>query len=435
MSRPVAAHPLSSSRARSSPEWLRCWSDAPHLNRCERPCPYPRTRPFRYFWCGSLPLENLDYLRNDLTQVVHDPVVGRFENGRVSVLVDGHYDPGTVHAGEVLHGTGDPQRKVEIGRDRFAGLPDLLLMLPPPGVHDSARTGNGGTQCFCQRLDVIVEAVRTAYPATSSYHGLSFLELHAATFGEAPLPHAHDLVPLGDVYTHRLHGAGDAALGQGHYVQRDGNDDRQSFCPDPLGDPREIGEPGGNDIFALVLELVDALEEGRIQPHGNTRGDGESHATGRENHRHRTDLLSDGGDDSSPGLGAHISECVVFNHADIFHVAGELLCQVAHVAPHDQGHGLSSQLACQPGSSGDGLEGALAQLAVRMFSNDQYHSYLFPSLHLAITWEGRPLLRAEAARAAGQPRPVHPPGSGRGARVLPGFVRVFPCALPQLPHR
>src|SRR5690242_12038884 len=67
-----------------------------------------------------------------LESVAHDAVVGDLEDGSVGVLVDRHDAARGGHAGQVLDGPRDADRHVEFGRNRLAGLADLVVVGTPP---------------------------------------------------------------------------------------------------------------------------------------------------------------------------------------------------------------------------------------------------------------------------------------------------------------
>src|SRR4029453_2515306 len=86
--------------------------------------------------CSSaLPLGDLvGESGDDLEQVPHHPEVGDGEDRRVGVLVHRDDRLGGLHPGPVLDGPGDADGHVQLGRDRLAGLPDLVLVGVPAGV-------------------------------------------------------------------------------------------------------------------------------------------------------------------------------------------------------------------------------------------------------------------------------------------------------------
>src|SRR5688500_15696936 len=84
-------------------------------------------------------LDLLRQAREDLGDVTNQSVIGDLEDRRFGILVDGDDGLGAAHACEVLHGAADADGKVELRRDGFPGLSDLLTVRAPAGVDDGAR--------------------------------------------------------------------------------------------------------------------------------------------------------------------------------------------------------------------------------------------------------------------------------------------------------
>src|SRR5215471_1732224 len=59
--------------------------------------------------------------RHDFEDVSDHAVVGKFEDGRVLVLIDGDDGAGAFHADDMLDGTADTEREIELGRNGLAG--------------------------------------------------------------------------------------------------------------------------------------------------------------------------------------------------------------------------------------------------------------------------------------------------------------------------
>src|SRR3989475_6996486 len=129
---------------------------------------------------------------NDLEQIPHDSVVRHLEDRGVFVLVDRHDDFGGTHPREVLDGTGDPDRDVQGGADRLAGLSHLFRVRAPTGVHDGARRAHrrasreGRGQLF-QHLEVrgLLE------PPTPGHDDRRFGHIERACFRRLDLLHHH----------------------------------------------------------------------------------------------------------------------------------------------------------------------------------------------------------------------------------------------------
>ena len=77
-------------------------------------------------------------LGDDLEQVAHQADVGHLEDRRLAILVDGDDGARVLDARQVLDGTGDADRHVQLRRDDLAGLPDLHLVGRVAGVHRGA---------------------------------------------------------------------------------------------------------------------------------------------------------------------------------------------------------------------------------------------------------------------------------------------------------
>src|SRR5258706_16477666 len=73
-----------------------------------------------------------------LEKVGDETVVGDLEDGGFGVLVDGDDDLGAFHAGQVLDGSRDADRKIELGRDDLARLADLEIAGSVAGVAGGA---------------------------------------------------------------------------------------------------------------------------------------------------------------------------------------------------------------------------------------------------------------------------------------------------------
>src|SRR4051812_37263926 len=79
-----------------------------------------------------------------LEQIADDAVVRDLEDRRVLVPVDGDDGLGRAHAREMLDGTGDTDRDVEIRTHQSARLPDLVGGRPPAVVSDCAGRADRG---------------------------------------------------------------------------------------------------------------------------------------------------------------------------------------------------------------------------------------------------------------------------------------------------
>ena len=71
---------------------------------------------------------------DDLEQVTDHAVAGLLEDRRIGILVDGDDQFGIAHSHQVLDGAGDAGRDVQVRRNNFAGLPDLVGVGDVPAV-------------------------------------------------------------------------------------------------------------------------------------------------------------------------------------------------------------------------------------------------------------------------------------------------------------
>src|SRR5438132_12376400 len=76
------------------------------------------------FALGELGVE----LGHQLEEIADEAVIGDLEDRRLLVLVDGDDDLRVLHPGEVLDGTRDADRDIELGGDDLAGLADLIVV-------------------------------------------------------------------------------------------------------------------------------------------------------------------------------------------------------------------------------------------------------------------------------------------------------------------
>ncbi|MPM74692.1 hypothetical protein SDC9_121681 [bioreactor metagenome] len=88
---------------------------------------------------GRVPRADLaDEFGQDGPQIADHAEIGDLEDGSIGVLVDRDDRLRGLHAGQVLHGTGDAQRDVHVGCHRHAGLPDLKPVVAVAGVDGCA---------------------------------------------------------------------------------------------------------------------------------------------------------------------------------------------------------------------------------------------------------------------------------------------------------
>src|SRR5690606_33798227 len=110
-------------------------------------------------------------LRHGFEQVSHQAVVSHLEDRGFFVLVDGDDDLGVLHTGQVLNGTGDADRDVQLRSDDLAGLTDLHVVRHEAGVDGGTRGADGGTQLVGQGVQVL-EVVTVAHATAAGYDDL-----------------------------------------------------------------------------------------------------------------------------------------------------------------------------------------------------------------------------------------------------------------------
>src|SRR5690606_35980122 len=141
--------------------WWRRDRDRPYSQSLSPPTPGRRKaggrgsvpRPVAPAWSAAALADLLDRLRDHLEQITDDAEVGDLEDRRLRVLVDRHDDPRGLHTGPVLDRAGDPQRDVQLRRDRLAGLADLVLVGVEAGVGRRAGRPDRATQQVGELLD------------------------------------------------------------------------------------------------------------------------------------------------------------------------------------------------------------------------------------------------------------------------------------------
>ena len=124
----------------------------------------------------------------DLVQIADDAEVGEVEDRRVRVLVDRDDRAGVLHADLVLDRAGDPERDVELRRDRLPGLADLRRIRVPPCVDDRARRRDGAAE-RCRQVLGQLEAVRATEPAPACDDDVGVLDRRPARLLVRTLDH------------------------------------------------------------------------------------------------------------------------------------------------------------------------------------------------------------------------------------------------------
>ena len=95
---------------------------------------------------ARLALELGQQLLDDLDGVPNNLVLGSTENGGIRVLVDGDNALRPTDAGKMLDGARNTDTHEELGRNRYAGLANLMAILQPAGLHDRSRATKLGSQ-------------------------------------------------------------------------------------------------------------------------------------------------------------------------------------------------------------------------------------------------------------------------------------------------
>ena len=71
---------------------------------------------------------------NDISSVADDRIMCYFENGRIGIGIDGDNFFRLLHAGAMLDGAGNSDRKIELGTNGDSGLPNLPFMRNETGI-------------------------------------------------------------------------------------------------------------------------------------------------------------------------------------------------------------------------------------------------------------------------------------------------------------
>ena len=104
------------------------------------------------------------------------------EDRRLGVGVDGDDRPGRLHPGEVLHGTGDAEREVDLRLDGLAGLTDLAGGGHPAGVDERARDAERRAHLLGQLLELL-DVVLLADAAADREQELRLGDVDVAALG------------------------------------------------------------------------------------------------------------------------------------------------------------------------------------------------------------------------------------------------------------
>ena len=110
--------------------------------------------------------------RNDVEQIADDAVIGDLEDRCLRVFVDGDNDPRLAHAGQMLDGAAMPQA-IDLGRNDFAGLPDLERVIAVAGITGATRCADGTAEQVRELLQRL-EAFRALHAAPARNDDFGF---------------------------------------------------------------------------------------------------------------------------------------------------------------------------------------------------------------------------------------------------------------------
>src|SRR5690606_10958850 len=96
---------------------------------------------------------------------------------------DGDDDLAVLHAGQVLYGTRDSHRDIELGCDDLAGLADLVVVGYETGIDRGARCADRGVELVGQRFQDL-EVFPAAHAASTRDDDARSGELRASGLGE-----------------------------------------------------------------------------------------------------------------------------------------------------------------------------------------------------------------------------------------------------------
>jgi hypothetical protein len=128
--------------------------------------------------------ERIHQLRHDFKQIPDQPVIRHLKNRRIRILVDRNDDLGFLHPGQMLDGTGDADREVELWRDDLAGLSDLVVIRDETGVDRSTAGAERGTELVGERFEQLLVVLATAQTATAGNDDLGGAEFGPFGFGQ-----------------------------------------------------------------------------------------------------------------------------------------------------------------------------------------------------------------------------------------------------------
>ena len=117
--------------------------------------------------------EFLRQRRNDVEQIADDAVIGDLEDRCLRVFVDGDNDPRLAHAGQMLDGAANAAGNIDLGRNDFAGLPDLERVIAVAGITGATRCADGTAEQVRELLQRL-EAFRALHAAPARNDDFGF---------------------------------------------------------------------------------------------------------------------------------------------------------------------------------------------------------------------------------------------------------------------
>ncbi len=311
---------------------------------------------------------------NDFLYVAYDAVVGRFEDWRVRVPVDGDDELAFAHSGEMLDSAGDSDGEIELGLHGFSGLPDLLGVGPPSCVYDGARGSDSRAEGIGECYDQRVEGFGSSHAAPAGDDNIGLGEGDAFSGGGLPADDLDAAFGQGEFHVVLLRGLG-KRLRYREGTRFDAGDDDRAAGLNTLGDAREEAVAFGLEAVTYILEADRVFDQGRVEPDRDARAVlAPATAAGDQD---QGCLAFDGylRDRRRPQLGiVPLQGRQVGNQ----HLAGDesgLSRYRSHVAAkHEDGDG---RLSAKRPSCLRHLVGALAQLVVCILSHNQNHAMTF----------------------------------------------------------
>jgi len=96
--------------------------------------------------------------------ITYQAKAGKVKDWRVRVLIDGNNNLAAAHSCQVLNSPGYSAGNIQVRRDHFAGLTDLVIVLNISGVYCSPT----GTNCRAENISQILNQIKSLLSAPSS---------------------------------------------------------------------------------------------------------------------------------------------------------------------------------------------------------------------------------------------------------------------------